>query len=150
MLSELALDSCDAYDRKVLKLIDDKLVEENDCLVWTGQYHNATPVRSYNGKRTSVRQLVYKMTKDNNFDQRLTSSCQTTGCLNPRHMVPWDGIGNEFALRNRKLSPDQRAEIMGTPIDLKGSGKRLADRFQVSPSLVSKIRNQRRLTSGSV
>ena len=150
MLAEQILPECSEYDRAVLSQIEEKMHVDGDCWIWDGQYHSETPVRSYKGRRASVRRIIYSLVRDQEYHQRLTTSCSTHGCLNPSHMIPWDGPNNEFTNRNRKLTPDQVAEILATPANLKGSGQRLAERFGVSPSLVSKIRRKKGKTHGRV
>lgn len=130
------------YDYRILVDIQARLepIEDSDCRVWTGLSHRGTPFRSYNGKRTSVRQILYKILVNQDYQGRLQNNCSTEGCLNIDHIGPWHGPGS-LRSRTSRLTVDQRAEILATPKAIRGSGARLARRYKISPSQISKIRS---------
>lgn len=142
MLTDGALNYCSPYDREVLSQIEERVVvnPETECWVWPGLMHGDTPVRMYQGKRTSIRRIIHRLLYDPDAKIRLTNTCMTRGCVNPDHMEPWSGP-DHGVIKDRILSVDDRAEIMATPATY-GTGVKLAKRFGVSPSLVSKIRRQ--------
>lgn len=145
MFITAALETCDNYDLEFLTAIENRVeaVPGSDCLAWTGHVHGTTPVKSYRGRRRSVRQILYRLMVDPEGQPKLTVNCDTPLCLNPNHIVRWTGPGNEMPFKPRMLSVDERAEIMATP-NVYGSGVQLAKRFKVSPSLVSRVRHQLR------
>lgn len=144
MLTERVLPETDAYDRQVLKEIEEKTQVEGPCLIWIGFKQRQTPIRSYHGRRMSVRQIIYKLICDYDAEGRLASKCGRRDCVAPEHLEPWEGNRASIGDLNRKLTEQQRAEIIATPIGLKGSGKRLAKRLNVSESLISKLRKGQR------
>ena len=81
------------YDYRILQDILARLepVAESDCRVWTGLCLRGTPFRSYHGKRTSIRQILYRILINPNYNGRLQNNCETEGCLNIDHIGPWRG-----------------------------------------------------------
>lgn len=149
MLTDRALEHCDDYDMKVLTEIEHRLepVPDSECVVWTGLCHGVTPVRSYHGKRISIRRIIYQLLvyPELKPEDRLGNTCGTERCLHPDHIGPWEGPPGLTAGPGDigMLNMDAQAEIMATP-PLWGSGVKLAKRFNCSPSLISKIRHKLR------
>ena len=129
------------YDYRILQDILARLepVAESDCRVWTGLCLRGTPFRSYHGKRTSIRQILYRILINPNYNGRLQNNCETEGCLNIDHIGPWRGP-DTLQRRESRLTVAERAEILATPKAIRGSGARLARRFGISASQISKIR----------
>ena len=143
MLTDYALDHCTDYDRQVLTEIDQRLTydETTGCMLFTGLTQGGTPMRSYGGKRISVRKLVHQLCIGTPAT-RLTTTCGNDRCVALEHMTHWTGPKTP-AGRDPILTVDQRAEIMATP-KVRGSGVELAERFGVSGSTISKVRSKRK------
>lgn len=72
------------------RAIAGRVVEEGDCLIWTGRFNNSSPVVYWGGRYTPVRRALYAAQFPLRGDiERLwfRSRCGDTRCVAPGHIV---------------------------------------------------------------
>lgn len=112
-----------------------------DCWPWLGPIDkNGRPRFCTNGKQYSATRLVYEMvTQEKLGNKRLYKACGDPMCVNPNHMI----VGTRTL--DNGLVDAQVYEIKDQMINnyTPGLGKKLAEKYNISPATVYNIANGR-------
>ena len=156
----------------LLKRVRPRVVQEGDCLIWTGMCAYKTRVPRIaevqpNGKRVgvSLRRVIFNATsKRQAKSQVVTSTCGNYRCVNPAHLIATDHSGvMRIAIEHGKINHARRSALAAaasrkavsklTEADVvrirssREPARLLAQRFGVSRSTINGIRSGRRWRS---
>lgn len=76
----------------ILKTAGDPILDNDDCVIWPGEFVNGLPTINVNGQfKTVISLLVEFFSDDDSFELMLKSSvsmsCKNTACVNIHHML---------------------------------------------------------------
>ncbi|MFN4121305.1 hypothetical protein [Acidovorax sp.] len=138
--------------------------EFGDCLIWNGYMANNTPYVFHEGKMTSVRGLLWKLSGKKVPDEKVyyRAICQQDGCVNPAHIrcdteadhmkrlaQPELRTAAGEAIRAAKISQHKRKlsriteETIQEILHSNETGPEIERRLGISRSLVSQYRRGR-------
>jgi hypothetical protein len=145
-----------------------RVVQEGDCLIWTGMSKHKTPSPRISqtradGKRVgvSLRRVVYHAANKRPLQGQVTSSCGHPCCVNPEHLIATTHAGvMRMAVKHGKINHARRSALAAAAsrksvsklteadvLRIRASSEParvLAEQFGVDRSTINGIRSGRR------